>query len=160
MPTIVSADPDLVEAMARTEDVHVDALADIHEAMREITVDHTAFVSRPVDKDGNPLGPATDQTAKAVDVEAVLERAHQKRVEQGKARSSVEMVEEMKARDAAADAAPPAKPSLVVTLQAELDGMCTALGEMRANYAIQERQLLAAIEAKAAQLAMAKEMSK
>lgn len=160
MPSVVTADPELIEAFKKTAPLHQEFVNDMNQAMRDVTVDHTAFVSRPVDKDGNPLGPATDQTAKAVDVEAVLERAHQKRVEQGKARSSVEMVDELKARDAVADAAPPAKPSLVVTLQAELDGMCTALGEMRANYTIQERQLLAAIEAKAAQLAMAKEMSK
>jgi hypothetical protein len=95
------------------------------------------------------------------DIEAVLERAHQKRVEQGRAVSSIAMVEKMKGEEEQTNA-PPVVPvsSKLATLKAELSNMCARLGELRANYMLNERALMAQIEAKAAQVAVAEEMSK
>ena len=154
-------DPAVREAMAVMEPKHEEFLTGLNREMGEVTaVNHAAFVSTPADRHGRPL--AADPTLSATpfpppDIEAALERAHQKRVERGEAKSSADLIAAMKAADAAPVAA---KPSVLVTLRTELSNMCAKLGEARANYAIQEAAMLRQIEAKAAQVAVAEEMSK
>ena len=143
MPAFVSADPDVAKAGA----VHNAALDAVQGAMSALS--DVRIVSTPVDRDGNPLGtppPQADESREAL-IEQALEEAHRRRVEAGTARSSEGY-------------APVPAPSLVATLQAELDGLGIRLGEMRAQYLLNERALMAQIEQVATRLAMAKEMSK
>lgn len=148
MPAFVSADPDIAKAGA----VHNAALDAVQSAMASLS--DVAIVSRPVDKDGNPLdGPAPEAAeAREVLIEQALEEAHRRRVVSGTARSSIDLITK--------DDPQPAKPSLVVTLQAELDGLGMRLGELRAQYLLNERALMAQIEQVATRLALAKEMVK
>lgn len=145
MPAFVSADPDIARAGA----VHNAALDAVQGAMSALS--DVRIVSTPVDKDGNPLGEPPPQATESRDVliEQALEEAHRRRVEAGTARSSIDLI----TKD-------DPKPSLVATLQAELDGLGIRLGEMRAQYLFNERALMAQIEQVATRLAMAKEMSK
>lgn len=68
-----------------------------------------------------------------------LEEAHRQRVLAGTARASG---------------------SLLITVQAELNNLGVELGQLRAQYLLDERMLLARIEQVAARLALAKELSK
>lgn len=80
-----------------------------------------------------------DRNGTPVDEEAALEEAHRQRVLNGTARASG---------------------SLTITIQAELNGLGVELGQLRAQYLLDERQLLNRIEQVAQRLALAKEMSK
>lgn len=147
MPAFVSADPDVAKAGA----VHNAALDAVQGAMSALS--DVRIVSTPVDRDGNPLGappPQADESREAL-IEQALEEAHRRRVEAGTARSSIDLITKDEPKPA---------PSLVATLQAELDGLGIRLGEMRAQYLLNERALMAQIELVATRLAMAKEMSK
>lgn len=150
MPVSVSADPEVAEAMARREADHVEALQQLQGAMRE-SMD-VEFVSTPVDKHGNPLEPVKGPPT----VEEALEEAHRKRVLAGTAKAAGEE----SWRNPARKEAPASAPSLVATLEHELSSACARLGELRANYLLQERALLAQVEAIAGKVQMAKEMSK
>jgi hypothetical protein len=84
-------------------------------------------------------------------LEEAMERAAQKRAQAGTAKASEDVVADLRG-------AP--RPSVVATLEHELSALCAHLGELVANYKIQEAALMRQVEAKAAQVAMAKEMSK
>ena len=137
MPAFVSAD----EATARAGAIHNTALDAVQSAMGALA--DVKFTSTPVDKDGNPIADTR--------IEDEMEEAHRRRVLAGTARSSLDLV---------AQHAEAPTPPLVVTLQAELDGLGIRLGNMRAQYMLDERALMAQIEQVATRLAMAKEMSK
>lgn len=154
MPSYVSADPDIAKAGA----VHNTALDVVQEAMSALA--SATFQSRPVDKLGNPLEPDPDQRAVAEEsrdvlIERALEEAHRRRVVAGTAQSSEAYVARAEEQAAAA-----AAPSLVATLSHELSALCARLGELRANYMIQERALMAQIEQTATRVQLAREMSK
>jgi len=145
----VSADPDLARAGA----VHNAALDAVQGAMSALS--DVKIVSTPIDKDGTPLAEPAKAPPVGPSIEAALEEAHRRRVEAGTARSSADYI----AGHAATQPATVA-PSLTVTLQAELDGLGMQLGQLRAQYVINERHLMAQIEQTATRLAMAKEMTK
>ena len=148
----VSADPDIAKAGA----VHNAALDAVQGAMSALS--DVKIVSTPVDKDGRPIDAPTAPPDLGPSVEAALEEAHRRRVEAGTARSSEGYVPATQPATVATSET--VAPSLVVTLQAELDGLGMQLGQLRAQYVINERHLMAQIEQTATRLAMAKEMSK
>ena len=142
MANYVSADPDIAKAGA----VHNAALDAVQGAMSALS--DVQIVSTPIDKDGTPLAEPAKAPPVGPSIEAALEEAHRRRVEAGTAQSSADYL------------AGKTAPSLTVTLQAELDGLGMQLGQLRAQYVINERHLMAQIEQTATRLAMAKEMSK
>lgn len=120
----ISADPDVARAGA----VHNAALDAVQSAMSALS--DTKIVSRPIDREGNPVGQSEEDR---------LEEAQRQRVLAGTARASG---------------------SLTITIQAELNNLGIELGQLRAQYMLDERVLLNRIEQVAARLALAKEMSK
>lgn len=143
----VSASPELASEMAHSQ-THVEMIQSLHEAASDLP-DHRAFVSRPVDKNGAPIGDAVGAHDMSVDVEAVLERAAERRAKAGAAVSSIDAVERMRADN-----------PVVLNLRAEQANLCARLGELRANYLLQERAIVARIEQVTTRLAVAEEMSK
>ena len=141
MPAIVSASEDA--AVKRAGEIHNEALNAVQSAMSSLS--DVTIVSTPIDRDGRPLADPTFEESRDVLVERALEEAHKRRVMAGTAVAAGEE---------------PWRSPVVVTLQSELDGLGMKLGELRAQYLLNERALMAQIEQVATRLELAKEMSK